>query len=269
MKIRKNMVCAIVSCSIVWTGGAGAQTPAKEAAPPATKTPASADSNKAKSDKPVENKSTAAAVSRVPAAGPALSFLPPAPGTPIRREGGATRGGVGDARELALSVIAPEQAGWSSTDQPELFWFTSRTVSNSILLTINPASSNAIDPLYEGPLAATGDGGIQMISLQKLGVKLVANTDYEWSVSLVTDPKSPSRDLVASGRLRYAPLSADLRAVLSGANDGEQAERLARSGYWYDVVRLMRQRFPASAAEISLYETAGLARIARFLRAGS
>ena len=234
---------------------------------PNTPPPTSNDKDKGKADKAI-SATPVATPPRTPAAGPALSFLPPAPGAPIRREGGATRGG-GDARELALSVVAPEQAGWSSVDQPELYWFTSRPVSSPILLTINPTSGNAIDPLYEGMIAATGDGGIQAISLQKLQVKLIANIDYEWSISLVTDAKSPSRDLVASGRIRYAPLANDLRGALAGANDSAQAEQLARAGYWYDVVRLMRQRFPGTSTEIGLYESAGLSRIAKYLRAGS
>ena len=259
-----NAICAgtlLTLSGVAWT-----QTPEK--APPAKNALAPADAGKGK---PADLKTSPAPVSapRAAVAGPTLSFLPPAPGTPIRREGGATRGVVGDARELALSVIAPEQAGWSSIEQPELYWFTSRSVSNAIQLTINPASGNAIDPLYEGPVTASADGGIQVISLQKLGVKLAAGTDYEWSVSLVTDSKSPSRDLVASGRIRFAPLPPETRSALAGASEGEQAERLAKTGYWYDVVRLMRQRFPGSAAEIGLYESAGLARIARFLKAGA
>ena len=268
MKTLHTMFCAIFLVTLAAASSAALAQAQDKTQPGKNAPPASADANKTRADKAVDSKSAAPAP-RAAAAGPALSFLPPAPGTPIRREGGATRGVVGDARELALSVIAPEQAGWSSSDQPELYWFTSRTVGNAIMLTINPTSGKAIDPLYEGPIVASGEGGIQAISLQKLGVKLAANIDYEWSVSLVTDPKSPSRDLVASGRIRYAPLSAEMRAALSGASEGEQAERLAKSGYWYDVVRLMRQRFPASAAEIGLYETAGLARIARYLKAGS
>lgn len=270
MKISNTAAYAMILGMVGFTSFVMAQS-SEKTQPPKDAASAPADANKTKSDKALDpNRATPAPIPtpRASAPGPALSFLPPAPGTPIRREGGATRGG-GDARELALSVIAPEQAGWSSIDQPELYWFTSRPASNAIFLTINPASGNAIDPLYEGSITATVEGGIQVIALKKLGVKLTANTDYEWSVSLVNDPKSPSRDLVASGRIRYVPLAADARAAIDRASATEQAESLARSGYWYDVVRMMRERFPASAAEIGLYESAGLARIARYLRAGS
>lgn len=263
-KMKQAVYAICAGAFLTLPGMAWTQTPEK--APPVKNAPAPAEPGKGK---PADAKAAPPPAPRATGAVPVLSFLPPAPGAPIRREGGATRGVVGDARELALSVIAPEQAGWSSREQPELYWFTSRSVSNAIQLTINPASGNAIDPLYEGPITASADGGIQVISLQKLGVKLMPNTDYEWSVSLVTDSKSPSRDLVASGRIRFAPLSVEGRVSMDRMNETEQAERLARGGYWYDLVQLMRHRFPGSAAEIGLYESAGLSRIARFLKAGS
>ena len=210
----------------------------------------------------------AAAVAATPPAKPAakLNYLPPGKGVPIRREGGATRGG--DLRELALSVVTPEHVGWSSTAQPELYWFVSRPVTTTVMFTIIAAGGTAIDPLFEGMLAAPSRAGIHAVSLTNLKVMLEGNTDYEWSISLVGDPQSRSRDILASGRIRNVPLSAELKAGLAGANDDLRAERLASTGYWYDVVALLRKTAPASAMEISLYESAGLARIAKFLREG-
>ena len=268
MKMLRLLICIFCTVELVAIAPyVAAQDKDKSANKAATSAPDPAKGKDAKLD-PKADPKAAAPAPRAPVAGPALSFLPPAPGAPIRREGGATRGG-GDSREMALSVVAPAQAGWASNEQPFLYWFSSRPVTTPAFLTINPTSGPAIDPLYEGMVAATADGGIQAISLAALGVKLIANTDYEWSISLVADAKSPSRDLVASGRIRFAPLAADLRASLVSANESDQATQFARAGYWYDVVRLMRQKFADSDAEVSLYEAAGLSRIAKYLRAGS
>ena len=251
------MLCA--TSGTAWPQDKSAPDPKKTAAP------APAEAAKSQAEKPAV---APAAASTSPAARAAskLNYLPPGKGVPTRREGGATRGG--DLRELALSVVTPEHVGWSSREQPDLYWFVSRPVTNSVILTITQIGGTALDPLYEGPLAAPASAGIHAITLNGLKVTLEGNVDYEWSISLVGDPQARSRDILASGRIRWVPLSADLRAALANATDDQRTEKLASAGYWYDVVELLRKRSPASATEISLYESAGLSRIARFLRDG-
>ena len=227
-----------------------------------------ADAVKAQAEKKIAD-----AAATAPAAAPAkpaakLNYLPPGKGVPTRREGGATRGGAGDLRELALSVVTPEHVGWASSAQPDLYWFVSRPVTQSVMLTIIPAGGTAIDPLFEGMLTAPTSAGIHAASLSSLKVTLEANVDYEWSISLVGDVQSRSRDILASGRVRSVPLSAELKADIANANSDARTEKLAGAGYWYDVVGLLRKNAPASATEIALYESAGLARIAKFLKEG-
>ncbi len=232
-----------------------------------------ADAVKAQADKKVADAATAAPATPRVAAGPAkasakLNYLPPGKGVPTRREGGATRGGAGDLRELALSVVTPEHVGWSSSAQPDLYWFVSRPVTQSVMLTIIPAGGAAIDPLFEGMLTSPTGAGIHAASLSALKVTLETNVDYEWSISLVGDAQSRSRDILASGRVRSVPLSAELKAGIANAENDARTEKLAAAGYWYDVVGLLRKNAAASATEISLYESAGLARIAKFLKEG-
>jgi hypothetical protein len=242
-----------------WSQDKSAPDPKKAAAP------ALADSAKDQGEKSAV---VPAATSTPPPVSTAskLNYLPPGKGVPIRREGGATRGG--DQRELALSVVTPEHVGWSSREQPDLYWFVSRPVTSSVVLTIAQIGGTALDPLFEGALPAPATPGIHAISLKDLKVTLTANQDYEWSISLVGDPQARSRDILASGRIRWVPLPADLRAALASATADQRTEKLANSGYWYDVVDLLRKGAPASTTEIALYESAGLSRIARFLREG-
>jgi hypothetical protein len=258
MNFGKRVLCGIAAAAMI--GTAFAQTkPAVAENVPAAK-PGEAPKGTAAP--------TPAPASATPAAPGAvkLNYLPPGKGTPSRREGGATRGG--DLRELALSVVAPEHVGWSSREQPDIYWFVSRPVTTPVILTITQVGGAALDPLFEGKLAAPANGGIHAISLKDLRVTLAGNADYEWSISLVGDPQSRSRDVMASGRVRWVPLAADARATLAGLPVDQQAEKLASSGYWYDVVDLLRRRSAGSASEVSLYESAGLTRIAKFLRDG-
>ena len=230
-----------------------------------------AETAKAQAEKKVADataSSTAPAATSTAKPATKLNYLPPGKGVPTRREGGATRGGAGDLRELALSVVTPEHVGWASSAQPDLYWFVSRPVTQSVMLTIIPAGGAAIDPLFEGMLTAPASAGIHAASLSALKVTLETNVDYEWSISLVGDAQSRSRDILASGRVRSVPVSAELKTAIAGANNDARTEKLAGAGYWYDVVELLRKNAPASATEISLYESAGLARIAKFLKEG-
>ncbi len=234
----------------------------------AAETKKAVDEVKAQAEKKI-----AGAAATTPAVAPAkpaakLNYLPPGKGVPTRREGGATRGGAGDLRELALSVVTPEHVGWASSAQPDLYWFVSRPVTQSVMLTIIPAGGTSIDPLFEGMLTTPTSAGIHAASLSALKVMLDANVDYEWSISLVGDAQSRSRDILASGRVRSVPLSAELKADIANANNDVRMEKLAGAGYWYDVVGSLRKNAPASATEVSLYESAGLARIAKFLKEG-
>lgn len=204
-----------------------------------------------------------------PAATRGLKFLPPGDGKASSRiEGGASRG---DTRELAMSVIAPKGTGLSSTRQPDLFWFVSRPVMGEVMLTVMPADGKAIDPLFEGKLALPTLPGIQQVSLAKLGINLNPKTDYDWSISIVAAGQSHSGDVVASGQIRVAEFDAAKAQVLGAKNTVDRAIELASTGYWYDVVSLMRS--PGGEAlkvdEMAMYESVGLARVVRFLREGN
>src|SRR3954467_3412661 len=51
------------------------------------------------------------------------AYVPPMPGAPQRRVGGATRG-VGRALPTVV-VLAPNHAGLTTVEQPELYWYIS------------------------------------------------------------------------------------------------------------------------------------------------
>ncbi len=244
--------------------------PAKPVPPPKQEAPAPKDAKEAGAIKflpPGDGKPDAGKTQ--PAATRGLRFLPPGDGKASSRiEGGASRG---DTRELAMSVIAPKGTGLASSTQPDLYWFVSRPVMGEVMLTVTAADGKSIDPLFEGKLALPAKPGIQQVSLAKLGVKLNSRIDYEWSISIVAAGQSHSGDVVASGQLRVAEFDPAKAKMLGAKPLVDRAIELAANGYWYDVVDLMRG--PGAEAlqgdELAMYESAGLARVVRFLREGN
>lgn len=191
-----------------------------------------------------------------------VEYKPPVRGAPKVRVGGSTRTA---ARELSMAVIAPDHTGLASSDQPELFWYISQPVKAPLEFTI--IAAEAIDPLVEKALPPVAEAGIQRVRLADFGVRLKAGVEYQWSISFVADASSRSKDTVASGRVRVAPLPPEL----SGKANSVAA--YAGAGYWYDALATLRgeiARRPKDAAllatQTALLEQVGLTEIARLER---
>jgi hypothetical protein len=208
----------------------------------------------------VSAQATPAPPAKPAANAPPVEYKPPVRGAPKVRVGGSTRSAV---RELSLAVVAPDHTGLASSDQPELFWYISQPVKTPLEFTI--IASDAIDPLVEKAIPPVTSAGIQRIRLADFGVKLKPGEEYQWSISFVADAASRSKDTVASGRVRVAPLppSATTRSYATYAGDG----------YWYDALAVLRKQISERprdsallAAQQSLLEQVGLTEIARHER---
>jgi hypothetical protein len=161
-----------------------------------------------------------------------LTYRPPLRGAPASRVGGGTRG-AGDAR-LSLEVIAPDHTGLTSVGQPILYWYASEAVAAPLEFTL--LAEGAEKPLVERRLPATMDPGVQAIALSSLGATLKPGVEYQWFVSVVTDPTQRSRDVTAGGTIRRTDADAALKASLARADERTAPLVYAESGYFYDAI---------------------------------
>jgi len=191
-----------------------------------------------------------------------ITYVPPNRGAPTSRVGGGTRGSGGP--QVALRVLAPEETGLSATDQPSLYWFVSPNQNVRLELTI--AEEDAIDPMLEQELSAGGEHAIGMLDLSKSAVHLQPNVEYQWSVSVVVDPAERSKDVMASGRLRYVPAPKGVEDSTRGLPSVEQAAVWAKAGYWYDALNIVasvaKSDMAAQDALSSLLSQVGLQDVA-------
>jgi Domain of Unknown Function (DUF928) len=189
-----------------------------------------------------------AAQSQPPAADSEIEYRPPMRGAPARRVGGASRGG--DALP-AVSVLAPDHVGLTTSEQPTLYWFISKATPVRVELTLIDAQGTA--PLIE--LSVDGkSAGLQRLDLAAHNVRLKPDVEYQWSVSLVPNAQERSNDTMSSGVVKRVALDRDTAARVAAARTEQRATVLAASGIWYDALAALSDEIAARPDDRALRE---------------
>lgn len=165
----------------------------------------------------------------------APAYKPPSRGAPTQRVGGGTRGLA--LAPPAVAVLAPDHTGYTTRDQPTLYWHLSKPTTGKIEFVVTDASG--VRRIAEHVLARTEGAGIQAVSLGDLDVRLGPDTDYRWSVALVPETGAGTRKVLASGMVRFVPSPETLKAKLAKSDDSSRAAIYAEEGYWYDAVDVL------------------------------
>src|SRR6185369_7399227 len=159
-------------------------------------------------------------------------FRPATTGAPSVRVTGGSRG-TGDAT-VTLDVLAPDEIGVTTQEQPSLFWFQSKPKNARFELTL--LEDNKVKPIVQVSIERSSKAGIQRLKLSDHGAKLTPGVEYQWVVALITDADNRSKDLVASGVIKRVEPPADLKDKVSKAAPNSLAAVYADAGIWYDAL---------------------------------
>ena len=194
-------------------------------------------------------------------------YVPPAVGFPGRRIGAGTRG---MGRLASLQILAPDHLGYTTEEQPTLYWYLAEPTDLRIDFTIRDESS--VEPILEAQLPHPAQAGIQSVRLADHGVRLLPGTHYHWFVSLVPDAGRRSKDFTVGAWISRREPDAALRDALAGAG-GREAFVYAQNGLWYDAIRTLSARISAAPQDAglreqraALLEQAGLSEVAAYDR---
>jgi hypothetical protein len=173
-------------------------------------------------------------------------YKPPPRGAPGGRVGGASRGTVKATMPLpTIELIAPDgHAGLTTIATPALYFYVSQPISWSTRFTISAPSRP--DPVVEVNIPAPQQAGVNAIRTADYHVQLQPGVLYTWSVSVILNPKAPSRDVVASASLLRVTPDPVIESALRGAPASRRAALFAQAGFWYDAV--------AAAADIGAFD---------------
>ena len=161
-------------------------------------------------------------------------YNPPKRGAPAGRVGGGTRGG--SQRDVfVLAVLAPDHSGFTTSEQPSLYWYISSPTTLPIEITV--MDSQGIKPILETRINAPVKAGIQRVRLADYNIKLAPGAAYRWFVAVVPDAERRSKDILAGGAIERVDMAQELKAKLAKSKTNETPFVYAEAGLWYDALK--------------------------------
>ena len=180
-----------------------------------------------------------------------VKFRPQTTGAPSVRVTGGSRGS--GSNMTTLDVLAPDDVGVTTQEQPSLFWFQSKPAEAKFELTL--LQENKAKPLLQVKVERSTKAGIQRLKLSEHGVKLAPGIEYQWVVALITDPDNRSSDLVASGVIKRIEPPSALKEKIDHATPASLPGVYAEAGIWYDALGVLSDQIDAHPGDKALQET--------------
>jgi len=176
-------------------------------------------------------------------------YSPPKKLTPRARVGGDVRGT--DGTDPEVKALVPDHVGYTSKENPAVNWFLSRPTSYEVRFTLRDDRSTRA--FQEKTIPSPKQAGIYTINLKDLGLTLEPNVQYQWFVSVIRDPESPSRDIVAGGVIERCELPNCVTEFDARLTCSEQSViDNARAGLWYDAMGCLCNLIDATPADEKL-----------------
>jgi uncharacterized protein DUF928 len=204
----------------------------------------------------------------------AITYNAPLRGAPATRVGGGTRSAA--TKSVQLSVLAPNDTGYTTRDKPTIYWYVSETLQKPVELTIssNESLEAAATPAFELTLQPPIARGVHALSLEQHGVVLKPGVEYQWFVALVGNAAQRSNDVIAGGTIKRVAETDSVRSRVKEAGPASRPALYAGAGIWYDAIDELSRLISAQpenrelrAQRAALLEQVGLTEAAAFDRA--
>src|SRR4030095_4028762 len=176
-------------------------------------------------------------------------YNPPKRGAPAGRVGGGTRGGT-QRDVFVLSVLAPDHSGFTTNEQPSLYWYISNSTSLPIELTL--MDPQGIQPILETRLPSPITAGVHRILLSDYNVRLAPGAAYRWFVSMVPDTDRRSKDIMTVGAIERVEMPEGLKAKVAQAAKSDLPSIYAEASLWYDTVAAISEQIEAAPQDQGL-----------------
>ncbi len=212
--------------------------------------------------------------SKTETAAPPITYKAPQRGAPATRVGGGTRSV--DMKVAGLSVLAPNETGYTTREKPTIYWFVSETLTSPVELTITSTASlqDAATPALEITLQPPIAKGLHALALEAHGVVLKPGVEYQWFVAVVSNAAQRSNDVIAGGSIKRIAQSETVQTRLKETAPANRPALYAGEGLWYDAIEDLSKLISADPGNrrlreqrAALLEQVGLGDVAAYDRA--
>jgi hypothetical protein len=146
--------------------------------------------------------------------------------------------------------LAPDHSGFTTKEQPSLYWFISNSTSLPVEFTV--MDPQGIEPVLETRIPAPVQAGVHRIRLSDYNVRLAPGAAYRWFIAVVPDADRRSKDILAGGAVERVELPDEIKAKLAKAEKSEIPAIYAEAGLWYDTVAALSELIEATPQDESL-----------------
>lgn len=156
-------------------------------------------------------------------------------------DSGTTRTGSCDNIEgVPLTLLAPQtHIGQTLSSYPTLAWFIPESKSFKMLLRLFEDSPEGLKNWGE-PIELDTKPGIMSYFLPQNQPGLAVGSTYIWQVTIICDPDSPAKNVVAESRIKILPQPTSL------AREGLSPLDYAKESFWYDALEKSLKSAPDS-----------------------
>ncbi len=177
-------------------------------------------------------------------------YKAPLRGAPGGRLSGGTRGI--ENTMLYFALLAPRHTGLTLSEQPTLYWFSSAPAKCPVELTI--LMGKALKSILRARIADEVRAGFHPIHLADYGIHLQTGVGYQCFVSMLTDPKHASRDIIAGGAIERIADPNGIQQKLKETDVKRIPHVYAEEGIWYDALNALCSRIDASPDDALLHK---------------
>jgi hypothetical protein len=164
-----------------------------------------------------------------------MHVIPSNIGAPSNRAQAATRKqNCLDGKKL-VALIPKMYLGLTAMERPTLLFYIPPTLAPTLKLTLKDNSSKTIYTKIIKTPAKTGLFPFKFSEFQET-LSLTPFKTYQWTFSLVCDPKDPSADVMVFGSIQRIELDPVLSRELKAVTPGDRVALYATNGLWYDTI---------------------------------
>jgi Domain of Unknown Function (DUF928) len=154
------------------------------------------------------------------------------------------------ASEIVLTAIVPHHVGWTVQKSPVLYFFISQATSLPIRFSL--LDKRRIAPVADVPLSSPTGPGLVAIRLKDYNIVLEEDVQYRWYVSVVQNPDSRSKDIVAGGMIEHVGWVTVGYLYDGPSCDKDVVRFLMKAGVWYDGFACLNKLIEANPEDRTL-----------------